>query len=189
VYAFGDRVLRRRRAPLRRSRCTAPGEAGARPPAQPVHAPRRSRCTALAPQARPPPRRNRWTAPAKPVPGEASSRSPGQGAIAAFAARTGLGEEKVVELLTALPRPTHEDFKQTFFRLYSDRVLATLGVIGGAARLLFGGVGGAVGGAMALSSALYLHRSVKSGVDRGYGATSRAASVSRRPPSSRHWPR
>jgi hypothetical protein len=95
-----------------------------------------------------------------------AEKARGQGAIAAFAARTGLGEEKVVELLTALPRPTHEDLKQTFFRLYSDRVLATLGVVGGAARLLFGGVGGAVGGAMALSSALYLHRSVKRGVDR-----------------------
>ena len=34
------------------------------------------------------------------------------------------------------------------------------------ARVLFGGVGGVVGGALALSSALYLHRSVKKGVDR-----------------------
>jgi predicted phosphodiesterase len=95
-----------------------------------------------------------------------AEKARGQSAVAAFAARNGLSEKMVTELLTALPRPTHEDFKQTFFRLYSDRVLATLGVAGGATRLLFGGAGGIVGGALALSSALYLHRSVKKGVDR-----------------------
>jgi hypothetical protein len=73
----------------------------------------------------------------------------------------------VRSLLEALPRPTHEDFKQTFFRLYFDRVLATIGVAGGATRVLLGGAaGGVVGGALALSGALYLHRSVKRGVDR-----------------------
>lgn len=96
----------------------------------------------------------------------AAEKARGQAALAAFAARNGLSENTVRELVTALPRPTHEDFKQTFFRLYSDRVLATLGVAGGATRLLFGGVGGVVGAAMALSGALYLHRSVKKGVDR-----------------------
>ena len=45
-------------------------------------------------------------------------------------------------------------------------MLATLGVAGGGARLLLGGVGGVLGGAVALSGALYLHRSVKKGVDR-----------------------
>lgn len=95
-----------------------------------------------------------------------AEKARGSSAIAAFAARNGLGEDVVRQLLAALPRPTHEDFKQTFYRLYFDRVLATLSVTGGAARLLFGGVGGVVGGAMALSAALYLHRSVKKGVDR-----------------------
>ncbi len=76
----------------------------------------------------------------------------------------------MLALLAALPRPTHEDFTATFFRLYFDRVLATLGIAGGAARVLLGGVaGGVVGGAMALSGALYLHRSAKRGVDRYSG--------------------
>ncbi len=84
-----------------------------------------------------------------------------------FAARAGLALTVVQALLDALPRPTHEDFKKTFFRLYFDRVLATLGVAGGATRVLLGGAtGGVVGGAVALSSALYLHRSVKQGVNR-----------------------
>jgi len=95
-----------------------------------------------------------------------AEKARGSDAIAAFAQRNGLSPDVVLALLTALPRPTHEDFKQTFFRLYSDRVLATLGVAGGTARLLLGGVGGALGGAVALSGALYLHRSVKKGVDR-----------------------
>jgi hypothetical protein len=95
-----------------------------------------------------------------------AEKARGGDAIAAFAARNHLSVDVVLALLAALPRPTHEDFKQTFFRLYFDRVLATLGVAGGAARVLFGGAGGVLGGAMALSSALYLHRSVKKGVDR-----------------------
>jgi predicted phosphodiesterase len=95
-----------------------------------------------------------------------AEKARGTDAIAAFAQRNGLSPEVVQALLAALPRPTHENFKQTFFRLYSDRVLATLGVAGGGARLLLGGVGGALGGAVALSGALYLHRSVKKGVDR-----------------------
>lgn len=95
-----------------------------------------------------------------------AEKARGQDATPAFAARNGLPADVVQNLLEALPRPTHEDFEQTFFRLYFDRVLATLGVAGGAARVLFGGVGGVLGGAMALSSALYLHRSVKKGVDR-----------------------
>jgi hypothetical protein len=95
-----------------------------------------------------------------------AEKARGNSAIAAFAARNGLGEDVVLSLLEQLPRPTHEDFKQTFYRLYFDRVLATLSVTGGAARLLFGGVGGVVGGAVALSAALYLRRSVKKGVDR-----------------------
>jgi UDP-2,3-diacylglucosamine pyrophosphatase LpxH len=90
----------------------------------------------------------------------------GKGELGAFAERNGLTEDVVRQLLAELPRPTHEDFEQTFYRLYFDRVLATLAVAGGTARVLFGGVGGVVGGAMALSSALYLHRSVKKGVDR-----------------------
>lgn len=96
----------------------------------------------------------------------AAEKARGSEAVAAFAQRNGLAPDVVSTLLAELPRPTHEDFKQTFFRLYSDRVLATFGVAGGGARLLLGGIGGALGGAVALSGALYLHRSVKKGVDR-----------------------
>jgi predicted phosphodiesterase len=96
-----------------------------------------------------------------------AEKARGSAALSDFAARTGLQPNIVTALLEALPRPTHEDFKRTFFRLYFDRVLATVGVAAGGARVLLGGaVGGAVGGAIALSSALYLHHSVKQGVDR-----------------------
>jgi hypothetical protein len=95
-----------------------------------------------------------------------AEKARGESAISAFADRSAVAEDVVRQLLADLPRPTHEDFEQTFYRLYFDRVLATLTVAGGTARALFGGVGGALGGAAALSSALYLHRSVKKGVDR-----------------------
>lgn len=95
-----------------------------------------------------------------------AEKARGENALGAFAARNGVSEDVVRQLLAELPRPTHEDFQQTFYRLYFDRVLATLTVAGGSARVLFGGVGGVLGGALALSSALYLHRSVKKGVDR-----------------------
>jgi predicted phosphodiesterase len=98
-----------------------------------------------------------------------AEKARGAAAVTAFAAHSGLPREVVVSLLDALPRPTHEDLKRTFFRLYFDRVLATMGAVGGGARLLLGGVGGIAGGALALSSALYLHRSVKRGVDRYSG--------------------
>ena len=96
-----------------------------------------------------------------------AEKARGAAAVAGFAQQTGMSASDVLSLLQALPRPTHEDFKDTFFRLYFDRVLATLGVAGGATRLLLGGAaGGVLGGALALSGALYLHRSVKKGVDR-----------------------
>ncbi len=97
----------------------------------------------------------------------AAEKARGAAAVAGFAERAGLPDSKVQALLAALPRPTHETFRDTFFRLYFDRVLATLGVAGGVARVLLGGLtGGAVGGALALSSALYLRRSLEQGVDR-----------------------
>jgi UDP-2,3-diacylglucosamine pyrophosphatase LpxH len=96
-----------------------------------------------------------------------AEKARGAEAVAAFAERTDLGPELITALLEALPRPTHEDFSETFYRLYFDRVLATLSVAGGAARVLMGGaLGGVVGGAVALSGAVYLHRSAKKGVDR-----------------------
>jgi UDP-2,3-diacylglucosamine pyrophosphatase LpxH len=96
-----------------------------------------------------------------------AEKARGAAAVLDFGARCGLPLPTLQALLEALPRPTHEDFKSTFFRLYFDRVLATVGIAGGATRVLLGGVtGGVLGGAVALSSALYLHRSVKKGVDR-----------------------
>jgi predicted phosphodiesterase len=93
-----------------------------------------------------------------------AEKARGEAALPAFASRSGVDERALRQLLAAMPRPTHEDFERTFFRLYFDRVLATVSVAGGAARLLLGG--GLVGGALALSGALYLRHSVKQGVDR-----------------------
>lgn len=96
-----------------------------------------------------------------------AEKARGAASIDDFAKRSGLAPAVVQSVLDALPRPTHEDFKKTFFRLYFDRVLATLGVAGGATRVLLGGAtGGVVGGAVALCSALYLQRSIKKGVNR-----------------------
>ncbi len=96
-----------------------------------------------------------------------AEKARGASAIEDFAEQSGVSADVVRALYDALPRPTHEDFKKTFLRLYFDRVLATLGVAGGATRLLMGGLGGGVvGGALALSGAYYLHQSVKKGVDR-----------------------
>jgi len=96
-----------------------------------------------------------------------AEKARGASAVDSFAERTGLSAAVVDGLIRALPRPTHEDFKETFFRLYFDRVLATVSVAGGATRVLLGGAtGGVVGGAVALGGALYLHKSVKKGVDR-----------------------
>lgn len=96
-----------------------------------------------------------------------AEKARGGSAVDGFAKRTGLSTSMVDGLIRALPRPTHEDFKETFFRLYFDRVLATVSVAGGATRVLLGGMtGGVVGGAVALGGALYLHKSVKKGVDR-----------------------
>jgi len=96
-----------------------------------------------------------------------AEKARGEATVSGFSARSGVPLERVRALLDSLPRPTHERFSDTFFRLYFDRVLATLGVASGAVRVLLGGAaGGALGGALALSSALYLHRSIRSGVDR-----------------------
>jgi predicted phosphodiesterase len=96
-----------------------------------------------------------------------AERARGEAAVHGFAEQSGLSAERVRALLQVLPRPTHAAFGDTFFRLYFDRVLATLGVVTGTLRVAWGGLaGGALGGAVALSSAIYLHRSGKNGVDR-----------------------
>jgi predicted phosphodiesterase len=92
-----------------------------------------------------------------------AEKARGAAALSQFADRSGLDAVRLERLLQALPRPTHANFRDTFFRLYFDRVLATLGVAGGTLRLLSGGP---LGGACALACALYLHSSWKSGVDR-----------------------
>ncbi len=100
----------------------------------------------------------------------AAEKARGRAALASFAKGSGLEAAVVSQLIDALPRPTHEGFADTFYRLYFDRVLATVGVAGGGLRLLLGGaVAGPVGGALALGSALYLQRSIKQGVNRYSG--------------------
>jgi hypothetical protein len=48
----------------------------------------------------------------------------GTAALSEHAARTGLSLEVLEALIAGVPRPTHHDFKDTFLRLFFDRVLA-----------------------------------------------------------------
>ncbi len=79
----------------------------------------------------------------------------------------GLDHETLQRLLDDRPRPTHESFERAFFRLYFDRIVATLGVAGGL------GVGVAVRSksalALAVLSALYLLDSTRKGTNRYEG--------------------
>lgn len=56
-----------------------------------------------------------------------AARAAGTAALPEHAARTGLSIEVLEALVATVPRPTHHDFKDTFLRLYFDRVLAGAG--------------------------------------------------------------
>lgn len=88
----------------------------------------------------------------------------GEDALREFAERSGVEEGALRQLLEGRPNPTHASFRQTFMRLYFDRVLATIGIPAGLlARLLLRSNPGA---GLALLSAAYLYRSVRRGVNR-----------------------
>jgi UDP-2,3-diacylglucosamine pyrophosphatase LpxH len=93
----------------------------------------------------------------------------GASAVLAFAEECGLAVEMLTELVTLGPRPTHLDFKATFMRLYFDRVIASVGLVGGASAALVGR--SILGAAVAALSGAYLLRSVKSAGSRYSGLT------------------
>jgi hypothetical protein len=87
-----------------------------------------------------------------------AERDAGSAQREAWAESAGLDPKTIDALLAAGSHPTHGDFGKTFMRLYTDRVLATVGLLsGGAARLL---IRSRAAGALAALSALYLLSSV-----------------------------
>jgi UDP-2,3-diacylglucosamine pyrophosphatase LpxH len=93
----------------------------------------------------------------------------GESAVLCFAEDCGLAVEMLTQMVTLGPRPTHLDFKATFMRLYFDRVIATVGLLGGASVALLGRSVAAA--SLAALSGAYLARSVKNGGNRYGGLT------------------
>lgn len=88
-----------------------------------------------------------------------AQRSLGDDALALAGAEHGVPPEALRQLIDQAPDPTHTRFNQTFLRLYYDRVLCSLGLLGGAAGTIAGG--GAVTLALAAASCAYLALNVK----------------------------
>src|SRR6185369_877190 len=55
----------------------------------------------------------------------------GDAALPGLVTALGLDRDTLQRLLDDRPRPTHESFERSFFRLYFDRIVATLGTAGG----------------------------------------------------------
>lgn len=79
----------------------------------------------------------------------------------------GLTPDVLQALLDDRPRPTHESFERAFFRLYFDRVVATLGTGVGVGVGVVARSGTAYG--LAALSALYLYESKRRGTNRYEG--------------------
>lgn len=100
-------------------------------------------------------------------PALAREQERGDALLASLLPELGLEREVLQHLLDDRPRPTHESFERSFFRLYFDRLIATLSTAGGL------GIGialrstGALG--LALLSALYLLESKRRGTNRYEG--------------------
>jgi UDP-2,3-diacylglucosamine pyrophosphatase LpxH len=62
----------------------------------------------------------------------------GQHQLASYAVAQGVDPDAVSRLLQAIPHPTHHRLRRTFARLYLDRVVASVGSVGGAAVLVAG---------------------------------------------------
>jgi predicted phosphodiesterase len=80
---------------------------------------------------------------------------------------SGLDVESLRALLDDRPRPTHESFERAFFRLYFDRIVATLGAGAGLGLGLVAKSPSALG--LAALSALYLLESKRRGTNRYEG--------------------
>ncbi len=101
--------------------------------------------------------------------GLAEELEQGAGALAVFARDCGLGVDILADMIDAGPRPTHLDFKATFMRLYFDRVIATVGLVGGASIAL--ATRSLLATGVAAFSGAYLATSVKQSGSRYSGLT------------------
>jgi hypothetical protein len=84
-----------------------------------------------------------------------------------LAPELGLDHDVLQRLLEDRPRPTHESFERAFFRMYFDRIVATLGGVGGVSIGVAARSAGAFG--LAALSALYLFDSTRKGTNRYEG--------------------
>lgn len=97
----------------------------------------------------------------------AKEQARGDAALPGLIPELGLDRETLQRLLDDRPRPTHESFERSFFRLYFDRIVATLGTAGGVGVGIAARSTGAFG--LALLSALYLMESKRRGTNRYEG--------------------
>jgi hypothetical protein len=97
----------------------------------------------------------------------AREKDQGDALVPGMAAELGLAPEVVRTLLEAIPRPTHESFERAFFRLYFDRVAASLGAGVGIGLGVVARSGTAL--SLAALSALYLYDSQRRGGNRYSG--------------------
>jgi hypothetical protein len=91
--------------------------------------------------------------------GLAEQRAAGERAVPDLSAQSGVAVETIEALIKAAPTPTHTTFRSTFFRLYYDRVLASLLVGYGIAPLML--LSAPLGAAVTLTGSAYLYFSVK----------------------------
>jgi len=96
-----------------------------------------------------------------------TERELGARALDDFAAETGLDAAQLVELVGSAPQPTHHRFRDTFMRLYFDRIIATLLATSGAAAGVT--LGNPVALGLAAASAGYLAFSVQQNKSRYSG--------------------
>jgi predicted phosphodiesterase len=91
----------------------------------------------------------------------------GDALLPRLAPELGLEREVLQRLLDDRPRPTHESFERAFFRLYFDRIVASLSTVGGVGAGVALRSAGALG--LAALSALYLYDSTRKGTNRYEG--------------------
>jgi UDP-2,3-diacylglucosamine pyrophosphatase LpxH len=94
-------------------------------------------------------------------------RELGARALDDFAAETGLDTTQLAKLLGSAPQPTHHRFRDTFMRLYFDRIVATLLATSGAAAGV--ALGNPVALGLAAASTGYLAYSVRTSKSRYSG--------------------
>jgi hypothetical protein len=100
-------------------------------------------------------------------PALAREQERGDSLLAQLGAGVGLDHDVVQRLLDDRPRPTHESFERAFFRLYFDRIVATLGTAGGIGLGIAARSPTAFG--LAALSVLYLLESKRRGTNRYEG--------------------